>query len=480
MVISIQELRQYLSNVADNTQSFKSFLKNLKSSNIKIFKDNQGCEIIKVNEEVYLDFSSNVFDKFNAFDFSNIIFLQKVTINNKNNTTFIFRNTKLENGFILYDCKEITLFLNEENIFNGRISISSSEFKSININSDLKGGGEIIFRGCSFRDFNISGYKKINIDNELFLESCIFDGKANFTNFEFNNQISFKMSKFENNVYFNNSIFKDFADFHECEFKNNACFYGVTFEKTPNFSQALFKDNLNMVNTKMSFDFENAREIIKKTEKDFNSKIMDKKKPLDKFANDFRDSFRIFKNALSKEGNILDSSNYHKVELYCKEIELDSKPNKTLQDKIDKWQLWFYRKTSEHHTDLLKIIAWVIIAIGSFGFLFFLLKCFQDISIISQLNPYGIALSFVGVISLWISWSIGYIHRLSLFAGIGLIFTLWIACYKPILIFGAINLIDKTTRSGFENFLLVLYTIVMILLLFSLQKTARKNSIIPS
>ncbi|MEE6620391.1 hypothetical protein VWN47_10825, partial [Campylobacter jejuni] len=40
-------------------------------------------------------------------------------------------------------------------------------------------------------------------------------------------------------------------------------------------------------------------------------------KPLDKFANDFRDSFRTFKNALIKDNNLLDASNFHKYELYC-------------------------------------------------------------------------------------------------------------------------------------------------------------------
>lgn len=61
--------------------------------------------------------------------------------------------------------------------------------------------------------------------------------------------------------------------------------------------------------------------MIYKRESNKNMKILIK--PIDKFANDFRDSFRTFKNALVKDNNLLDASNFHKCELYCKEIELN-------------------------------------------------------------------------------------------------------------------------------------------------------------
>ena len=55
---------------------------------------------------------------------------------------------------------------------------------------------------------------------------------------------------------------------------------------------------------------------------------------LDNFANDFRDSFRGFKSALIKDNNLLDASEFHRCELYCKEIELYSKETKILKDKV--------------------------------------------------------------------------------------------------------------------------------------------------
>ena len=159
---------------------------------------------------------------------------------------------------------------------------------------------------------------------------------------------------------------------------------------------------------------------------------------------------------------------------------LEINKRERLKNIIDRIQLWFYRHTSDHHTDLLKIISWVIIVIGVFGFIFFATKCFYNSSILSLLSPMGIAFSLMGAVSLGVLKIMGYIKKLFFFTGLGFISTLWIACYKPSLIFGAMNLIDKSPRSGFENFLLVLYTLVMILLIFSLQKTARKNSIVPN
>ncbi|EOH4414676.1 hypothetical protein ACLQ5Z_000732 [Campylobacter coli] len=53
-------------------------------------------------------------------------------------------------------------------------------------------------------------------------------------------------------------------------------------------------------------------------------------------------------------------------------------------------------------------------------------------------------------------------------------------CYKPKIIFGIVNLTGDNSYNGFENALITIYTILLALALFSLQKTARKNSIVPS
>lgn len=255
-------------------------------------------------------------------------------------------------------------------------------------------------------------------------------------------------------------------------------------------------------------------------------------------AINLQDSFRIVKETLNAQSNNLESQKWHKLELYAKELELKNRgkirnlekeakkfaeitekdaidnekafqkqeihiprigrndsaqmleinKRERLKNIIDHMQLWFYRHTSDHHTDLLKIISWVIVAIGVFGLALFACKygtnleafvknhpknnlvALLDIPLITQTSIMGLVYLF-GFCSLFWRWS-----RILFFSSV----TLWIACYKPTLIFGAMNLIDKSPRSGFENLILVLYTLVMILLLFSLQKTARKNSIVPN
>ncbi|WP_156923070.1 hypothetical protein [Helicobacter pametensis] len=247
-------------------------------------------------------------------------------------------------------------------------------------------------------------------------------------------------------------------------------------------------------------------------------------------AINLQDSFRVIKETLNAQSNNLESQKWHKLELYAKELELGyrgeiknlEKDTKTFEDTakqdvinnkkskglyiphikqndsaqileinkrerlrntIDRIQLWFYRHTSDHHTDLLKIASWVLVAIGCFGVLYLGTRVLQDASIITKLNPYGLALSFTGAIlalPFCTTAQKPFFEFRRYLTILSSITTLWIACYKPILIFGAINLIDRSPRLGLENLLLVLYTLAMILLLFSLQKTARKNSIIPS
>ncbi|EDO6922417.1 hypothetical protein FW537_08690, partial [Campylobacter coli] len=249
------------------------------------------------------------------------------------------------------------------------MSLTSSTFKE-----------EICLHACNFKKmqnihFADIVFGKLYIPKELFIKSvnferCVFLQDINFKDYTFN-EIAFNTCTFKESAYFNNSNFTKGVDFHECEFEKTACFYGVKFDETPNFSQAVFKGNLNAVNTNLNFTFGDLQERIKQEYKDFNKdKKEEDQKSLDKFANDFRDSFRNFKNALIKDNNLLDASKFHKYELYCKEIELNSndtllkyerdevfdKLSLYLKQKVDWCLLLFYRKLSDHHTDLLKVL----------------------------------------------------------------------------------------------------------------------------
>ncbi|EAL1123477.1 hypothetical protein B7669_07220 [Campylobacter coli] len=324
----------------------------------------------------------------------------------------------------------------------------------------------------------------------------------------------------------------------------------------PNFSQSVFKDSPNLVNIKAKFDFQNL-----------NTAIENIYKPKDEAANDFRDSFRTFKSALIKDNNLLDASNFHKYELYCKEIELKNKKAITFKDIVDRYQLFFYRKLCDHHTDLLKAFHNLLIVIMLFSMFSFVLDKFkqpshiendikynivkvdsnenyifkehnkttynllslnieqeiQDLDISKFCFTFTLGLLFAVVIlsnanCLWflfllllevIVFYIGlhksiFSHLLIilsfvclfvfilvlddeferfLFVSISYAVCIFILLAKPSLllpIFG--SFLDKDSNATYPLLfsLSVVYFILVVLVLFSLQKTARKNSIVPS
>ncbi|EDP7331472.1 hypothetical protein GJ387_08280 [Campylobacter jejuni] len=253
----------------------------------------------------------------------------------------------------------------------------------------------LIFNHCIF-DYKIDKKTPIEQIKKLSFLNCNFK-KEIYLHFQecldifqmdncvFEDRVTIK-GKFNDNVYFNNSIFKNYANFHTCEFEKTASFYGVRFNKTPNFSQAIFRGNLNAVNANLNFTFDDLQERIKQEYEDFNKNI-ENKKSLDKFANDFRDSFRTFKNALIKDNNLLDALNFHKYELYCKEIELKQNWDKRgenvknttdleknvsrIRDFMDFLLLGFYRKLCDHHTDFLKVFNNLILLIALYALFVF-------------------------------------------------------------------------------------------------------------
>ena len=305
---------------------------------------------------------------------------------------------------------------------------------------------ELHFYNCVFKgkvDFKDCHFQKLEFQNCVFESSITFDraifkNKAFFIHSTFKDSASFRRSQYMQRANFSQSIFmqkidctevrfqdfanfthttfKDYADFSQCEFEKTANFYGAKFEKVPNFSQVQFKGSLNAVNMDLDFGFTNLKEIISGEFKTHNNILeipqsffrtirqwigaKDKEnikqkndaaptitKPLANFANDFRDSFRIFKNTLIKDNNNLDASEFHRLELYCKEIELGEsihaggvqaqseedvrKNTKPFKESIDWFLLRFYRKLSEHHTDLLRVLNNLILLIALYaGFVY--------------------------------------------------------------------------------------------------------------
>lgn len=334
-------------------------------------------------------------------------------------------------------------------------------------------------------------FEKLVLQKELFeksvnFERCIFLQDVNFKDYTFN-EIAFNTCTFKESAYFNNSNFTKGVDFHECEFEKTACFYGVKFDETPNFSQALFKGNINIINSNLNFDFTKLdKKIIllsSQGEGKYDYEI----------ANDFRDSFRTFKSALIKDNNFLDASNFHKYELYCKELELKNKKAITFKDIVDRYQLLFYRKLCDHHTDLLLNLRWLVVVVGFFVSVLFVLR-YGDGNLLQFFNKDNDLLKMLKAmlnIKALNDSNVTYLILLYSFIGLFFVRTFFIFYYlvifilmlamSPYNLFSVVNFVTKDQSSSFlENIITVAYTLIMILVLFSLQKTARKNSIVPS
>ncbi|ECP7274591.1 pentapeptide repeat-containing protein, partial [Campylobacter jejuni] len=305
--------------------------------------------------------------------------------------------------------------------------------------------------------------------------------------------------------YFNNSHFKDYAYFHECEFEKTACFYGVRFDKAPNFSQAIFKGNLNAVNANLNFTFDDLQERIKQEYEDFNKNI-ENKKSLDKFANDFRDSFRTFKSSLIKDNNALDASNFHKYELYCKELELKNKKGKTFKDVVDRWQLLFYRKLCDHHTDILQSLNSLILVIGIFvissvamvvGFNYslgykpilehwYFSLDFYNHHINSIIQDNCLLMIFVNLMILFIylglvGFALCLKYMREFFIIISYVITFLVLAVSPKILIPAMGIFtDKRAMLDPLSVFGGIYTIIFGFVAFSFIKTIRKNSIVPS
>ena len=401
------------------------------------------------------------------------------------------REMKYKNHLGFYGCEFKHRVSVLKSIFDDGLKFIKCDFLSQTSFSHTKFLEQADFSGSSFAG-------KANFSQTIFGNEKDFDNKVNFKHCVFSQGVDFSKARVHTSIYFNHArFFGEIADFHESQFDEVACFYGVIIEgKAPNFSQAIFNGNLNFVNTKIMLDFEGLRDfIVDKADRD--EELPQEKREVgwrEKTANDYRDSFRLIKNNLLKNNNALDASQYHKMELYCKEIELESKEQKSPSDWLEKWQLWFYRKTSDHHTDLLRIVGWVMACIGLFGLVSFGYRHGGKLIDSSEIDRYPVmhfleglwgaevyrASSESGFVLLAIGVSaVGLLSNFSRMI-LGVLLSLCVVISNPKNIFGVAKLFEGQKISGAENVIIFFYAFVMILLLFSLQKTARKNTIISS
>ncbi|MBZ8185877.1 pentapeptide repeat-containing protein [Campylobacter coli] len=341
---------------------------------------------------------------------NNMVFEQDLSFDNVKKLSLIIDDNVKFQRLCIFGCNELSLRINGRVKIIDKISINNCKFKQISINNHID--GNIEFQKCEFNNFNLYGFSNATIKGAFTFDFCEVKEKVNFMNFEFENKVSFKMSKFKDNVYFNNSVFKDYADFHECEFEKIACFYGVRFDKAPNFSACYFKEPkaVNLINVDIDkLDFKSVEKYIEDNYEDESYKnkikgIQDEKEIFKiqnehqlRYAKNLKDSFRVIKDVLITQNNTLEAQEWHKLELYTKEKELEiqlggdnkgsirnNRKIKKLQIKKNNYEVNMFSKFKDLSDIYVKICDFVvcfIMLIGRsiFGFLLSIIEIFCNV-----------------------------------------------------------------------------------------------------
>ena len=413
----------------------------LNNSNINFidctFKDNFKCE----NTNFDVNFSQNIFLKnfvfsaqqshiinFECAQFhANTFFKSTQKIENanfykakfKDNASFEriqfgdiianFSEVEFDKDVSFYRCTFNCETKFNSTVFSGIVKFTGAQFNDV-VNLDKANfKDEVRFYRTKFDRAILT---ETNFKNKTDFTNAIFNGKSHFTNAIFSKEVKFNNILFKNNVYFRNTVFKDFVDFSETNFEKNANFYSANFKMPVNFSSIIFNGALNFVNAKTDFTYEELKKSIK--DKSANN--------IDKFisiTNDFRDGFRLMKHALNNKSNALDASLFHRLELYCKELELEftlentkdknsekskevkpadetkgsPKDKNRIEILLDLITLKLYRNISDHHTNLLRIINFMVLTIAAYGLCFYIFDIFLLETIIA--NPKALVFSII-------------------------------------------------------------------------------------
>ena len=339
--------------------------------------------------------------KFNGVIFGGIAKFTRATFNNVVN--FDKTNFRDESRFYKTQFSKTTILT--ETTFENKADFSNAEFNEKSYFTNAIFEADTDFSSATFADE--ARFFNADFKGTAIFENAEFKAKADFKtdrNLTFGKDANFSNTTFQDNAYFNNRVFEDFVDFRESDFKRVACFYGAIFKKPVNFSSIIFNGALNFVNAKTDFTYEELKKLIEDTSTNNIEKYISA-------TNDFRDGFRLMKHALNNKGNALDASLFHRLELYCKELELEftlentktknSENSKEVKpadetkgspkDKnrielfLDLITLKLYRNTSDHHTNLLRIINFMALTIAVYGFYLYVYENF----ILTQLINYS-------------------------------------------------------------------------------------------
>ncbi|QOR01717.1 pentapeptide repeat-containing protein [Campylobacter sp. 2014D-0216] len=451
-----------------------------------------------------VSFEQCVFEK--RIDFTTAIFNSQVD----------FNLTKFEDEVRFIKAKFLADYTNQENIennfreavFKDKTSFAKAEFKARVSFNIARFEGEARFINTKF----LAEYTNHeNIENNF--REAVFKGKTSFTRAELKAKVDFNTARFESEARFiNTSFFKNTIIFSEVEFNNvkfisgkkrdtinindtveqtylfqNVTFKGIvnfenihikdlnfknvifnnivvfdntTLDSKPKFINCIFSNQFNIKQEHIQYDFKDISKDSNDLTKLPNLENINKNDDFEKPSN-LRDLFRKLKSNRIAHHNLIDASELRAQELYARELELKHKKIKNLKDTIEQWQLFFYRKLCDHHTDLALNAKWLVFTIALY------------ILLIGKIwYIYPIALISFFIIDVFLKAK----NTSIIISSIIIFITL---CNQPKMILAIPNLLSNDFN-WWQNLTTSIYIIVFGLIIFSLQKTARKNTIIPN
>lgn len=273
------------------------------------------------------------------FFWETVIFNRKIDLKISSNKFCFNKNTCLDEANfeinLTNKCQKNSFCL-QQNTFEQRVVFIFSDNENY-----------IDFSGSKFMKDSIFGITQMKqaLKQNIDFNKCVFgssnrNSETSFHNFQFSGLVDFSNITFYNNVYFNNSTFCDYADFHESIFENIASFYNVNFKAIPNFSGCIFKNTrvINFINVKIKdITMSEIDNFITQQKNGINNTKQDDLEHKICHTNNIRDSFRIIKDILIVNNNLLDASQWHKYELYAKEKELEflmEKQEKNIENNV--------------------------------------------------------------------------------------------------------------------------------------------------
>lgn len=404
--------------------------------------------------------------------------------------------------------------VNFDIFIHGKYKFTKLEFKNFsfsnNVIFDLMEYG-LTFVDCIFEDeikFHNEKDLEMEYSKSLVCKNCIFNKRVEFFRIKFCQNISFSSSVFKENALFVQSIFEQKARFQLAKFEKTgsfveSLFLGTALFKSAEFHKGMF-ENVRLGNfcffqscilDTNRFSFNGIS--INGFEGEYNT-LIDKLSQYEKSKQAIqmmRDTSRKIKSIFLAQHNIIEASYWNKIELYCREIELKQIKKLSMLDLVDRIQLGFYRHISDHHTNLFKILEWTLVVIACFGIALGLLRYGLDFAEFGKNHHLEFLPSLFSKVAMWFHTNIQCIYVwccclfcITLFIPIFRFISSWIVLcliivVQPKYILGIGGFIGGNLQmqgNAGENFLFVAYSLLMVLMLFSLQKTARKNSIIQS